>query len=82
MVFQIFTIPDLMRPGIGAQIKKALQTIPGVTKVSVNSRKCSIEVEGDYAEGAPEAKLVALGVNIACATPYMNVDVNEIFGQK
>lgn len=82
MVFQIFTTPDLMIPGTGAQIKKALKTVPGVVKVSVNSRKCSIEVEGNYAEGAPEEKLKAMGINLAGISPYMDMDWTKSLGKE
>lgn len=74
MLYQNFLTPDLGIVRTGPEIKKALKAVPGVEKVSINSRKGMIEVEGEFADGAVEAKLEALGLELVVVSPVMDLD--------
>ncbi len=73
MLYQNFLTPDLGIVRTGPEIKKALKTVPGVQKVSINSRKWMIEVEGEFAAGTVEAKLKEIGVYPSVISPVMEL---------
>lgn len=50
--------------------------MPGVESVTINSRKGMIEVEGEFADGAVEAKLEALGLELVVVSPVVDLDLD------
>ncbi|MDT3663290.1 MAG: heavy metal-associated domain-containing protein [Anaerobiospirillum sp.] len=76
MLYQNFLTPDLGVVRTGAEIKKALKTVPGVESVTINSRKGMIEVEGEFDDGGVEAKLEALGLELVVVSPVVDLDLD------
>lgn len=74
MLYQNFLTPDLGVVRTGPEVKKALKTVPGVQKVTINSRKGMIEVEGEFADGAVAAKLEAIGMELFVVSPVVELD--------
>lgn len=50
--------------------------MPGEESVTINSRKGMIEVEGEFADGAVEAKLEALGLELVVVSPVVDLDLD------